>query len=282
MTKTLNFHIFRYHLLPLSTSMQTEMFEQKVKTIEELKEKKNDFLSEVLDDLNYYKNKKHPLKVEHKENGYYFIKLAQKKSTTIIQNFEDFEVENEPFVYIIINNDKGVQKIAISENKDAFSSPKVVKGILKQIVNVGLKSYGLNIEIEELFKAEDFWKLIGKHKYELQQIDFKYIKPNLANISKSLPEDFRNFADDVNSHESHIVLKAPENGILENIDKKNKNINGLVDYTSEGAGDIKLKIKGFSKKHSTKKNPVIIKIGEATIEGPSEQVIKVYQSIVSE
>ena len=93
-------------------------------------------------------------------------------------------------------------------------------------------------------KKESFWKFVNSHHHELKLIDFKYIRPNLANISKSLPEDFRNFTDNVNSKESHIVLKAPENGILENIDKSNPAINGLVEYTSEGAGDIKLKIKG--------------------------------------
>lgn len=283
MSKTLNFHIFRYHLLPLTTDLsQTKLFENDEMSIEEIKERKNEFLDKVLHDLDYYKNKKNPLKVEHNEDNYFFIKLANKKTTRITQDFEDFEVENEPFVYIIINNNPTVQKIAISENVEAFSKPKVVKNILKEILNKGISHYGLNIDISEMFKEEGFWNLIGKHRHDLQQIDFKYIKPNLANISKSLPEDFKNFTNNVNSHESHIVIKAPENGVLENIDQKNINLNGLVKYTSEGAGDIKLKIKGFSKKKSTKKNPTTIKISETTIEGPAEQVIKVYQSIVSE
>ena len=116
----------------------------------------------------------------------------------------------------------------------------------------------------------------------MQQIDFKFIKPNLASISKALPEDFKDFSNNVNSHESHIVLKAPKNGILENIDKKNKDINGLVNYTSNGAGDIKMKIKGITKKISTDESPIIVKIQEATINGPAEQVIKVYQELISE
>ncbi|WP_407264583.1 hypothetical protein [Tenacibaculum maritimum] len=283
MERTLNFHIFRYHLNPLSNdSQQIELFPNEKKTPEELKERKNEFFSETLHELDFYKGERNPLKLEHSENDYFLIKLAQKKTTRIVQDFEDFEITNEPFVYIIINNNPEVQKIAIRENAEAFTEPKVVKNILEKLFNKGLKEYGLGVSVEELFKKESFWKFVQAHRQEIKLIDFKYIRPNMANISKSLPEDFRNFTDNVNSKESHIVLKAPENGILENIDKKNETINGLVEYTSEGAGDIKLKIKGVKKRYSTKENPVTIKISEAQIEGPAEQVIKVYQSIVSE
>jgi len=283
MEKILNFHIFRYHLNPISSdTQQLKLFENKKFSVEELKEKKNDFFNNVLQELDFYKDKRNPLKIEHFENEYYLIKLAQRKTTRIVQDFEDFEITNEPFVYIIINNNPSVQKIAISENKEAFSEPRVVKNILVKLFNKGLKQYGLDIAIEELFEQKSFWKFVQSHKYEIKLIDFKYIKPNLADISKSLPEDFRNFTDNVNSKESHIVLKAPENGVLENIDKSNKTVNGLVEYTSEGAGEIKLKIKGFRKRYSTKENPVTISISEAQIEGPAEQVIKVYQSIIAE
>lgn len=283
MERTLNFHIFRYHLNPLSNdSQQIELFPNEKKTPEELKERKNEFFSETLHELDFYKDERNPLKLEHSENEYFLIKLAQRKTTRIVQDFEDFEITNEPFVYIIINNNPEVQKIAISENTEAFTEPKVVKNILEKLFNKGLKKWGLGVSVEELFKKESFWKFVQAHRQEIKLIDFKYIRPNMANISKSLPEDFRNFTDNVNSKESHIVLKAPENGILENIDKKNEAINGLVEYTSEGAGDIKLKIKGVKKRYSTKENPVTTKISEAQIEGPAEQVIKVYQSIVSE
>lgn len=282
MSKIVTFQIYRYHLLPISNDRQTALFTEEKPSVEDIKKNKNLYLSEVLEKINYYNDNRYPLKVEHHENNFYFIKLAQKKSATIVQNFKDFEIENEPFVYIIINNDDKVQKIAISDNKNAFSSPNVVKNILKDLLISGLKQYSLNIEIEELFNSENFWKFVNQHKYALQQIDFKFIKPNLANISKSLPEDFRRFAENVNSHESHITIKAPQNGILENIDKQNPNIEGLVNYTSEGAGDIRLKIDGFSKKYSTKQNPVLVKITSLSLEGPAEQIIKTYQELISE
>ena len=61
-----------------------------------------------------------------------------------------------------------------------------------------------------------------------------------------------------------------------------RTIEGLVDYTSNGAGSIKLKIKNIRKQLNTKENPVILEVKELDIEGPADQVIKLYKTIVEE
>lgn len=282
-SKLINFHIYRYHLLPIDTNnKQIDLFKNETLTFDEIKERKNEFFTKTLENLIESKNNHHPLKLEHNEDGFYLFKLAQKKTTTITQNFENVIIDNEPYVYVIFNNNPSVQKIAISDNFEAFSNPDVVKNILKKVFRRDLEPYGLNIELEQLFDKVEFWEYVGKHKEEITFINFQFIKPNLANISESLPEVFKNFADNTNSHESHITIKAPEKGTLENIDKSNTNIEGLVDYTSNGAGSIKLKVKNIRKQLNTKENPVILQVKELDIEGPAEQVIKLYKTIVEE
>jgi len=282
-SKTINFHIYRYHLLPIDTNnKQIDLFKKETLTFEEIKERKNEFFTKTLGNLIDSKNNYHPLKLEHNEDGFYLFKLAQKKTTTITQNFENVTIDNEPYVHIIFNNNPSVQKIAISDNFEAFSNPDVVRNILKKVFKRDLEPYGLNIELEQLFDKVEFWDYVGKHKEEITYINFQFIKPNLADISKSLPIVFKNFSDNTNSHESHITIKAPEKGTLENIDKTNKNIEGLVDYTSNGAGSIKLKVKNIRKQLNTKENPIIIEVKELDIEGPAEQVIKLYKTIVKE
>lgn len=277
----INFKIYRYHLLPLSSrSSQIKLFPDKEFSAEEIKQRKNEFLSTELDSLEKNKDKKHPLKLHDKEDEFYLFKVAQKKDTIITKDFESETITNEPYCFVIFNNDPKVQKIAISDNKDAFSNQDVVKNILLKILKRDLKKYGLNIEIEALFDTISFWKYVAKHKDQITYINFKYIKPNLANISSSLTEDFKDFSENVNSHESNISVKAPKNGTLENINKDNKNINGLVNYASEGAGTIKLKAKGVRKMMDTKENPTITTVEEIQIEGAPEQVIKIYKSIV--
>ncbi|WP_149304494.1 hypothetical protein [Pareuzebyella sediminis] len=279
--KLINFHIYRYHLLPIETAnRQIDLFENKKFTIDEIKLRKNEFFGKVLDNLVDSKNNNHPLKFEHYEDDYYLFKLAQKKTTTITQNFENLVIDDEPYVYVIFNNKSDVQKIAISDNTDAFSNPDVVKNILKKVFRKDLEKYGLNIELEALYDKVEFWSYVGKHQNEITYINFEFIKPNLANISSSLPKVFKNFADNTNSHESHITIKAPKKGTLENISKDNEDVKGLVDYTSEGAGSIKLKVKNIRKQLNTKENPVIFQVKELDIEGPAEQVIKLYKTIV--
>lgn len=281
--KVIRFYLYRYHLLPLeSNTNQISLFNDESLSIEELKTRKNEFFNEILDSLDRNNLQKNPLRLEHSEENFFLFKLAQKKSATITKNFKKKNVETEPYVYVIFNNNPKVQKIAISENPEAFTNTTVVKNLLLKVFKRDLKQYGLNIEIEQLFDPVNFWQYVSKYKTELTYINFEFIKPNLANISKSLPEVFRKFAETTNSHESHVSIRAPKNGILENIDKTNEDINGLVEYTSEGAGSIKLKVKGIKKQYDTKKNPKTLKIGELLIEGATEQVVKVYKSIVDE
>lgn len=279
--KIINFQIYRYHLLPIDKSdKQLEAFPRKTYTYEELKENKNKFFAQLLEKLVDNRSNTNPLKLEHSDRNYYLFKIAQKKKTTITQNFQNTNIPNEPYCYVIFNNDENIQKIAISDNIDAFSRPETVKNILKKVFKRDLEEYGLNIEIEQLFDSIDFWEHVRKYNDQITMVNFKFIKPNLANISKSLPEDFKEFANNVNSHESHIVIKAPEKGTLENIAKNNPIINGLVEYSANGAGSIRLKVKSIRKQLNTKEKPLIIEVRELDIEGTPDQVIKLYKEIV--
>lgn len=283
--KRIHFQQFRYHLLPITNnSNQVKLFNDKVMTIEELKEAKNDFFMNALLHLDHdARSKGNPCKlIDHNDKDYFLFKIANKKSTTITQDFKPRTIDNEPYVYLIINNHKDVQKMAISFNDEAFTSPEVVKNLLMQILNKTLEYNRLNIQIEPLFDKVEFWKYIKDHRDSLTQIDFKYVKPNMANISGALPKAFKDFSELTNSHESHVVIKAPEKGILENIDANNSDIKGLVDYVSQGAGVIKMKVKGLRKLLSTDRNIVTQEIDEISIEGAPDQLIKIYKSIVDE
>lgn len=282
-SRILNFLVFRYHLLPInSNNNQTKLFTNSLPTYDEIRENKNSYFKTILDDLAQSNNGFYPIQLNHQEDDYYLFKIAQKKTTNITKDFKKIKIENEPYVNVILNNDRGIQKIAISENIDAFSSPYVVKNILKKLFQNRLERFGLSIEIEPLFDSVIFWEYVGRHRDYITYIDFQFVKPNLANISKSLPEVFKNFTENVNSHESHICIKAPERGVLENINQKNPSINGLVEYSSNGAGSIKLKVRGIRKQLNTKERPLIFQIKEVDIEGAPEQVFKLYQSIVGE
>ena len=279
MNKNLKFHIFRYHLNPLLNGIQHINGEDK--SAEDLKKLKNNILNTTIQNLNYYKDSRHPLKIEYGEDNIFVIKIAQKKMIEHVENFKVSLISNEPFVYVLINNNPTIQKIAISENSNAFSDPSAVRTLLNKILNRELSDKGICINIEKMFKKESFWQLIhGNHK-KIQAINFKYIKPNLANISSSLSDIFKDFSNTLNSHESIMELKAPKNGHLENINESNEEINSLVDYISEGGGEAKVKIKGMRTSYSTKTNPIIINVDEAEISGTPDQIIEIIKHVFS-
>ncbi|RWW99548.1 hypothetical protein [Flavobacterium cerinum] len=276
------FRIYRYHLSPLSNDNKEINIEGQNKTFTatELKENKNIFFENTLNNVDFYNNSRNVLKIELNSDNIFVIKLANKKSVNVVENFVEKEIPTHPFVYILIDNDNSEQKIAISHNSDAFSNPDVVKNILSRELDKGLKKYGLAIKIEGLYQKEAVWKMIQAHKNELKSLEIKYIKPNLASISASLPEEFKKLTERLNSQESTINFRAASNGVLENINRNNSDLVGLIDYTSEGAGNVKIGIKGYKKKISSIDTPVEIGIEEATFEGKPEDIIKVIKEVL--
>jgi len=280
-SKVINFHIYRYHLNPIeSNSSQLNLFDGNKISKQELKEKKNAFFNQIITDNLSKGTASNPMTLVDKDDDYFLLKIANPKKTTVIKDFKQNIYEHEPYVYLIINNNKTVQKLAISENLESFYSVDATKNTLAKILNRELKTYGLNIEIEKIFDVKDFWEYVREHQNEIKKIEFEFIKPNLADISKTIPNAFRKMQEKTNAHKAKVAIEAPEHGYLEKINKSNKEISGMVEYSSEGGGNIKMKVKGLRKQLNTEEKPVILQIREMDLEGSPEQVIKVYREIV--
>ncbi|AJA69883.1 hypothetical protein MYRA21_2774 [Myroides sp. A21] len=279
----MNFQVYRYHLSPLSTEEISITIDGKSKvfTEEDLKNKKNYFFEKALEAVDYYKNSSNILKLEFQDSGIFVMKIANSKTTEIVEDFEKRMVETYPYEYILINNDDTVQRIAISTDNKAFSSANVVKNIMLKLLDKELSKYGLSVKIEAEFDEVAIWKTITIHREELKSIQIKYIKPNLANISKSLDQAFKDFSNGLNSQESTLEFKAPSEGTLENINENNTTLKGMVQYAAQGGGSVKIAIKGYTKKISSKQNPIEIEIDEVTLEGPNgKEVIDAVKNIL--
>lgn len=280
MSKIITFSEYRYHLLPLETEQtELELYGSKP-SFEELKNTKNKIFKEIIESLPEDKNEKNLFKLLDNTDDIYLFKVSNKKYDKIVENFTEKEIKTEPYIYLIINNDTNVQKIYISNDIEVFSSVNVTKNILVTILRKYLQAKYLNIETNEVFDKMTFWTLVKKHQDKIKYINIEMIKPNLANITKSLPEVFKKFAENTNAHRSNIILKAPENGKLEKINESNKELEGLVDYSSKGGGEIKVKVKGISKQLKTSDNIKKIDIDQIYLEGSHEQVIKMYKEIL--
>lgn len=280
MSKIVTLTVYRYHLSPLTHGSQMTLFSPEQMSEKDIVGNKNIFLKKVLDDVLAKSSGNNPMNLTDHGDGFYLYKIANLKTQEIPKDFKKRKTNVEPYSFIIINNDPKVQKIAISHNPDAFSYPNVVKNILQKILRRELGKYGLNIEIESLFDKSEFWDTVKQHKHEIKRIQFEFIKPNLANISGSLDKSIKALQNKVNGHKSKLEFEAPTNGVLENINKNNKQINGLVDYSSEGGGNIKMKIKGLKKLYNTESSNVSVEINELDLEGSHDQLIKLYREIM--
>lgn len=279
--KIINFHIYRYHLNPLeSNETQLELFNGNKLSTKQIKENKNIFFEKVLTENLKIGTASNPMTLHDHSGDFFLLKIANPKKTTIIKNFKPVVTEHEPYVYVIFNNDNKVQKIAIGDNTESFYSVDGTKNLLSKVLNRELKKFGLNIEIEKLFDVKDFWHYVREHQNQITKIEFEFIKPNLASISKTIPNAFRKLQENTNAHKAKIAFEAPKHGHLEKINKSNKEINGIVDYSSEGGGNIKIKVKGLTKQINTAEKPVILQIKELDLEGAPDQLIKIYREII--
>ncbi|NCD69441.1 hypothetical protein [Mucilaginibacter agri] len=253
MSKKVPFKMYRYHLVPIK-SEQLSIFGNEL-TLDELKIQKNELFERILVGSQSLKARSSqlPIEINYNQDNIYILKLGVDRKTTLYKDFKKVDVENQPFTYIIINNNSEIQKILIEDNKIAFYDTSAVRNILEVAFSAQLYQFSLTIHIEPVVDKGEFWDYIKKYEKNIERLDFEIVKPNLANISKSLTAPLKQLVDITNSHKTTIKLKAPENGVLEKINPENKQLNSLVEYTNEGGGDgIKMKIKGVKKTVSTK------------------------------
>jgi len=269
--KEISFDLYRYQLLPITQNVQPDMYRKEL-TLEKLKEIKNELFFEVLDNLPTLKHRS--LSLQHKSilksNDWFAFKLgAQKTIERENKNFIKEKIESWPHVTVIINNDPSIQLIAISRNLKAFSGTSVVAKILESSLREHLLNMQLTLQIESIFDKKEFWSLIEKYQGKLTSVKFELISPNMANISKAIKIDLKQINTETNSHRTNIELNAAEGTVLE-IDPENEILDSLVNYASEGGGDISMKIKGLKKKIHTKTTTKTMELDELTVDNLNE------------
>ena len=265
------FDYYRYQLVP-NTTRDFSLFD-KVYTYEEAKEQKNSFFASFIEDPEISSKKGIlPSILIAKQDDKYIFLLSNISSVDVVNNFTTETVKNEPYVVIIIDNDPENQIIAISRNKKAYSSSDVVVGILLANFQSRLDEYKISIYIEPIYSPSTFWGLV-EHK-SISWIKFELIKPNLANISGAFSGDIRESADMFNSHKTELKYNAPQNNCLENLSRDNQVLDGLVEYASQGGGNITVKDTqnpSISLKQSIKFKTIEY---ELEIENPTDEMIR--------
>lgn len=276
-----SFELFRYQLLPASQHQQ-ELFSAAL-TADQIRERKNEFFSNALSELPKFRHR--GLEIKHKvlyhtQEWLVFKVGAHKSVDRDTEEFRREKVESWPNVTVLINNDPVIQVIAVSRNPRAFSSTSIVAKMFERTLNTQLRSYGLTIHVREQFESANFWSVVSENEGRVLRVRFEMVAPNMANISRVLKIDLKQLNRETNSQQTNVELEAPPGGALE-VSRQNELIDGCVEYSSLGGGDIAIKVRGIRKEVRTSTSVKSIEIDELSLQAPQADLLAVIKGILA-
>lgn len=269
------FRAYRYQLLPLDRNETKDLYHNH--SIEEIVERKNQFFAETLNHLPKTTHKRVELNISILTMGTEFFKLQLAPSRPLTRETPDYKrekVDNWPHIDAFILNNPNDQLLIIQDRASAFANTDTVANIILRGTRGGLDRIGLSLHIEPLFDESYFWGLVNDYRNRITLVEFEFITPNMANISHTLAETLKNLGKETNAVKEQLTLRSDPSSSLD-ITKENQTILGLVEYTSQGAGDIKLKIKGIRKRFQTSNSMREVHLSGIEITANADQIAEI-------
>ena len=233
------FYLYRYQLLPIIE--EPSLFHTK----QEIIANKNKFFYDAILNINSFVDRKTKYKFEiSKKDGDSFLLIfnKQKKVSVIKEDHTKEGITSYPFGHVFIDNDPFQQIIAAQESSDLHA--KTIINNIKKYLEKNLQQYGIAFKISPMYKENDFWDYVSEHEKDISHLSFNIITPNMSNLTTRLDKDLKKTAQDTGAVETNLSFHAGKKNFLK-LDRTNETIDGLVDYTSKGGGDISVKIKGL-------------------------------------
>lgn len=250
MTDT-RFNIFRYQIIPTS-QIQLSLFDEPI-SVEQLKERKNEFFFEALMNIKEFRHSRAELifQIENLSDEIVILKLgANRGLKRETREFEEEVVENFPSAVIVFNNNPQSQKVAIEIEYKAFRSTETIAELLENNLNHALRSYNLHVSFQPTFDKYKFWGLVEQYPRRIVETEFRMISPNMSNISSKLKVDLAGWNKITNTQETKVDFKSDKNSSL-TFKEGEEPVTSLVEYASQGGGNIKMRVKGVRRKIST-------------------------------
>lgn len=274
-----NFKLYRYQLLPIDRHTD-DLYEGMSPA--QLIERKNEIFARALPFVSHHTHRGNALsvRVDGPEDEAFVLRIAPRRA--LLRETPEFgieQLENWPHVAAIILNKPHEQLIAVQDKPTAFSSTNTVVKLLQSATRAPLERAGLRLLVESLFNEEDFWSLIRQHQGKVTWIEFELITPNMANISNTLADTFKNLAKDTNATKSNVQLRSDPASSL-HIEPTDPKVKGLVDYASQGGGDISVKVKGLRKRIHTASSVRETQVDDLQLSGPVAQVAAILRGIL--
>lgn len=277
MSSLTTFKVYRYQLLPIDR--HTDDLYEGLST-EQLVERKNSIFGKSITFISTYRYRGSGLsvRIQSHENEIFVLSIAPMRALTReTPDFRVEQIENWPHITAIILNRPDEQFIVVQDRHTAFANTDTVLKIIDVATRASLQRSGLRLHTERVFSKGVFWQLVEQYRNKITWIDFEFVTPNMANISATLSDTLKKLAKGTNSTTSNLQLRADPASALE-IDPEDETVQGLVDYTSEGGGDIAVKIKGLRKRIQTSSSIREIELDDLQLSGSPEQIAAILRS----
>lgn len=273
------FKVYRYQLLPIDRHTD-DLYDGL--TPAQLIERKNSIFAKTIPFVKTHRHRGSDLSVRLESSGNETFTLSIASRRALTRETPDFrieQIENWPHVAAIILNRPDEQYIVVQDRPTAFAHTDTVVKLIERATRTSLLRSGLRLHTERVFSKSHFWHLVSEYKDKITWIEFEFVTPNMANISNTLSNTLKELAKDTNSSQSNLQLRSDPASSLD-IDPKDETVQGLVDYTSEGGGDIAIKIKGLRKKIQTSRSIREIELDDLQLSGPPEQVARIVRDLL--
>lgn len=275
------FELFRYQLLPVDRHLQLDLISG-IKSVDDLIEKKNQIFQEALSSVKTFSHPRTDVVAKrlYTDKNFFLYRLAANRSIhRETKEFSEEYIDNWPSVLTAVWNDPDIQLIAVQRRTTAFQHAKSVAQMILNSVESQLSSSHLTSYFEPLFEEQKFWELVKQFEGRIQSIDFEFITPNMSNISRSLSEDLRQFSKELNSVKNNFKVTADSEAAI-HADPANPTLAGLVSYSSEGGGNIAMKVSGLKKTYQTSKSVKTVSIDEIEADGPAAQIAELIKNLI--
>lgn len=248
--KKLNLPVYTYEFMPAGDGQAT-LFqsEEEIKEADrELMKKKQEILQKYLDMIARGElipkmdDKEFRCKTLYNQGGVMIFKIENIKDEEYPWDFGIAKHQIGPNCHVIVDNRKDMQHIAIERNRDAFSSPNVVKNILNATLKPLLKAEGLIFDINPQFQPKEFWDYIeAERMYGIKEIRFYFPYPNLPAVSDKYGDYMKQVGIDYKCMPG-LILFAPDDLDME-LSREDLVLNFWLGAASESGIPIAVKSK---------------------------------------
>lgn len=279
MRSTTPFKLYRYQLLPIDRHTD-DLYGGLTAT--QIIERKNDIFAKAVPFIEHYRHRGSALsvRVDGPEDDAFVLRIAPRRSLRReTAEFRIEQIDNWPHVTAILLNRPNEQYIAVQDKPVAFASTNTVVSLLEAATRTPLARAGLRLHVESLFNQETFWSLVKQYQGKVTWVDFEFVTPNMANISKKLSETFKSLAKDTNASQSNLQLCSDPSAAL-HIDPSDPEVQGLVDYASQGGGDISIKVRGLRKRIQTSSSIRETEMDDLQLSGSAAQIANALRGLL--